>query len=70
MAPARHLLHAIKRHDFGALRSLASKGRRITIAKNSAGLYFVFRPKSNTRFQRCGFTEYDKASRRMPVRKQ
>ena len=68
-----HDLHVLKRHDFDSLRSHAPKGRRVIMAydraildyrfwqkaKDTAGLYFVSRPKCNTNLLRGGFTEYD-----------
>lgn len=67
-------MHLIKRHDFDTLRGHAPKGRKVIVAydrvildyhywqkaKDTAGLYFVSRPKSNTALMRCGFLPFDK----------
>jgi len=69
-----HDMHVIKRHDYDTLRGHAKKGRKALIAwdraaldfgfwqkaKDTAGLYFVSRPKSNTALTRCGFLPFDK----------
>jgi len=69
-----HEMHVIKRHHFDTLRGHAPKGRKVIIAydraildyqlwqkaKDTAGLYFVSRPKANTALMRCGFRPFDK----------
>lgn len=69
-----HDLHVIKRHDFATLRGHAPKGRKVIMAydraildfrlwqnaKDTSGLYFVSRPKSNTNLMKCGFLSYDR----------
>ncbi len=70
-----HEMHVIKRQELDALRGHAPKARRILIAydraildyplwqkaKDTAGLYFVSRPKSNTNLMKCGFLPFDGA---------
>jgi len=67
-------MHVLKRHDCDTLRGYAPKGRKVIIAwdraaldfgfwqkaKDTAGLYFVCRPKSNTALMKCGFLPSDK----------
>ena len=71
-----HEIRVIKRHDYDTLRRHAPKGRKVIIAydraildyllwqhaKDTAGLYFVSRPKSNTSLTKCGFLEFDKTA--------
>lgn len=70
-----HDMHVIKRHHFDELRGHAPKGRKVILtwdravldfalwqnAKDTAGLYFVSRPKSNTALMRCGIRAVDAA---------
>jgi len=70
-----HEMHVIKRQELDALRGHAPKGRRVLTvydraildyplwqkAKDTAGLYFVSRPKSNTNLMKCGFLPFDGA---------
>ena len=70
-----HDMHVIKRHHLNELRGHAPKGRRVILtgdravldfalwqkAKDTAGLYFVSRPKSNTALMRCGIRAVDAA---------
>lgn len=62
-------IRLLKRQDFDTLRGHAPKGRKVLLsydrvvldfrfwqnAKDTRGLYFVSRPKSNTALMRCGF---------------
>ena len=70
-----HDINVVKRAGPEALRGDAPTGRRVIIvwdraiidfewwqaARNSKGLYFVTRPKSNTALTRVGFNEYNPA---------
>lgn len=68
-----HDMHVLKRQEFETLRGGAPKGRKVIIAydraaldfgywhraKATAGVYFISRPKSNTRFEECGYRTLD-----------
>ena len=68
-----HDLRLLKRNGYDALRGPAPKGRKVIVCwdraiidfawwqkgKDTKGLYFITRPKSNTQLTRTGFNEYD-----------